>query len=181
VGEKFGDPVERLLAAFPDLAGIRFYTDDPYHFPGPYFAFGAFTSYIEALQESGLNPESLKKAYAFVEEMATSGDDEAHNIVGITMCEGLASGEFLDNAFPHMGPVTRKTASEIASSLGKPQPGQSKVYLGVDPQRYRQLFAEEVTELGGPENVHEFVVSEVRARVLRRLKGKSRKGKARYT
>jgi hypothetical protein len=130
MGENFGDPVARMLKAFPELKAAydNFATED--FTPGSHIVFGSgvFTSYVVALMESGLDEERLAKLFQFVEEMAESGDDDVVNVVAVTICEFLSGHRLLHTAWPLMGPVTSRIALEIAHGWGHSLPGQYDPY-----------------------------------------------------
>lgn len=92
---------------------IRGWTDD-----GPHMLYGLFSAKVlpELLGAEEKNVEVLRRIFDLFELMANHRDEDVRGVIGLSVCQELASNEMLlQKSQRYMGKATKKFCADIAS------------------------------------------------------------------
>ena len=109
---------EALIEAIPELRteyfeNKRFYSREA--FKGHLIYGTVLNPHLMKWFDEEDNPELLARTFDFLEELASSEDEEVRNVVTVTVCERIDdSDKALQVAHRYMATNTRKLADEIA-------------------------------------------------------------------
>lgn len=82
--------------------------------PHPFFSFVVTRIVAELLVNEAANRETLKRVFSFFERLATHTNEDIRGIVGLSVCESIASDEVvLEKYKRYAGPVTIKFCEEL--------------------------------------------------------------------
>ena len=110
--------VGKLLTAFPELE--KPYVEEVksyYGLPGNYWVFAVILKPVLTEQISKTDSAFVSRIAEFIEEVCTSGDIEAVNVLWIEMFEWLVHSQAGELKFlwPILGPSTKEVIKEVAS------------------------------------------------------------------
>lgn len=88
--------------------------------PGAHIIYGdVLDPYLISLLESCDQEDTLKRIFAFLEELANHEDAHVQEVVAVTVCEDLgANKKLLEKARKYMGDTTFRFSREVEASLG---------------------------------------------------------------
>lgn len=114
----YSDVIEKLMAAFPELGEAYRKWIDSWggEEPGPYNTWGElFSPFFRGLLRSERDSGTLKRIFAFFEEMAGSGDIQVVNLLQVDELEYLTGMPgLLSRAWSYMGEKTKSLTRETA-------------------------------------------------------------------
>jgi hypothetical protein len=119
----YNDLTAELLRRFPELQAAyeqqRHWASEE-TMQAPHVAYGDLLNpYLISLLESGDRPETTKRIFGFLEELANHRDLLVQQVVAVTVMEQLTDKEeWLTAAWPYMGPTSRQIAREVAEYWG---------------------------------------------------------------
>lgn len=89
--------------------------------PGQHNIFGnVLNPFLLDLLQKDSNEGLIKRAFDFIEQMATSNDEKVSNVVQVTICEQLGDDKIiLEKARKYMGQKTLELSKDAEKFLGR--------------------------------------------------------------
>jgi hypothetical protein len=120
---KFDNLSEHLVTAIPELRSqyeseLEWWGDEQ---PGAHIIFGDILNpYLISLLELGDQEDTIKRIFAFLEQLANHEDTQIQEVVTVTVCERLGDHrDLLAKARQYMGNTTIRFSHQIEEFWGR--------------------------------------------------------------